>query len=80
VLPSFEDYCSLIAGLPDQFSSIDASTLTVYTIRPFAAEAEGQLTFSDGYMLNVWELLDLNSHTIRSYSYELDHAGERVWW
>ena len=80
MLPSFEDYCSLIAGLPDQFSSIDASTLTVYTIGPFAAEVEGQLTFSDGYMLNVWELLDLNSHTIRSYSYELDHAGERVWW
>ena len=41
---------------------------------------EGQLTFDGGYVLSVWELLDLNARTIRSYSYELDRAGERVWW
>ena len=80
MLPTFEDYCAQIARLPDQSSFIDSSTLTVYTIGPFAAEVEGQLTFSDGYVLSVWELLDLDSRTIRSYSYELDRAGERVWW
>jgi hypothetical protein len=80
VLPTFEDYCAQIARLPDQSSSIDSSTLTVYTIGPFAAEVEGQLTVSGGYVLSVWELLDLDSRTIRSYSYELDRAGERVWW
>lgn len=80
MLPTFEEYCAQIARLPDQFSSIDSSTLTVYTIGTFAAEVEGQLTFSGGYVLSVWELLDLDSRTIRSYSYELDRAGERVWW
>ncbi len=80
MLPSFADYCAQIARLPDQFPSIGSSTLTAYTIGPFAAEVEGQLTFAGGYVLTVWELLDLDSHTIRSYSYELDRAGERVWW
>jgi hypothetical protein len=80
VLPPFEDYCTQIARLPDQFPFIDSSTLTAYTIGPFAAEVEGQLTFAGGYVLTVWELLDLDSRTICSYSYELDRAGERVWW
>jgi hypothetical protein len=80
VLPPFEEYCAQIAGLPDQFSCIRSSTLAVYTIGPFAAEVEGQLIFDDGYVLDVWELLDLNTREIRSYSYELDQVGERVWW
>ena len=80
MLPAFEAYSLLIAGLLDQFPSIQSSTLTVYTIGPFAAEVEGELIFEAGYVLVVWELLDLSSRTIRSYSYELDCAGERVWW
>jgi len=46
MLPTFEDYCLLIANLPDQFPSICSSTLTAYRIGPFAAEVEGQLTFT----------------------------------
>lgn len=78
--PSFEEYCRLVAGLPDQFSSIRTSTLSVYTIGLFVAEVEGQLTFDADYVLDVWELLDLAAGSFRSYSYELNHAGERVWW
>jgi hypothetical protein len=80
MLPSFTDYCFLLASLPDQFPSILSSTLKAYTISPLTAEVEGCLTFEGGYVLNVWELIDLSGRTIRSYSYELDCAGERVWW
>lgn len=80
MLPAFEEYCRLIASLPDRFSSIRSSTLTVYTIGPFTAEVEGQLTFVAGYVLDVWELLDLSKGVIRSYSYELTCAGGQVWW
>lgn len=80
MLPSFSAYCILLADLPNQFPSIQSSTLAAYTIGPFAAEAEGVLTFEGDYVLNVWELLDLSSRTFRSYSYELDRAGERIWW
>jgi hypothetical protein len=80
VLPPFEEYCALIAGLPDRFPSIRSSTLTTYTIGPFVAEVAGQLIFEAGYVLFAWELLDLSSNTIRSYSYELNRDEERVWW
>jgi hypothetical protein len=80
LLPDFDAYCQLIAGLPDQFPSIQSSTLVVYTVGPFVAEVEGQLLFKDDYSLDVWELLDFSSGTIRSYSYELDRLEERVWW
>lgn len=80
MLPPFEEYCHLIAGLPDQFPSIRSSTLAVYTIGPSVAEVEGQLAFDSGYVLDVWELLDLSTGSIRSYSYELNRAGECIWW
>jgi hypothetical protein len=69
MLPPFDEYCILIAGLPNQFLSIQHSTLTAYRIGPFAAEVEGQVTFASGYVLTVWELLDLSSSVICSYSY-----------
>jgi len=80
MLPRFEDYCLLIANLPDRFPSIQVSTLILYRIGPFAAEVEGRLTFASGYTLQVWELLDLSKGAIHNYSYELDRAGERIWW
>ena len=80
MLPAWDEYCLLIASLPDQFPSIRSSTLTAYTIGPAVAEVEGQLTFDGGYVLDVWELLDLSTRALRGYSYELTRAGERVWW
>ncbi len=80
MLPPFADYCQLIADLPQRFPFIQTSTLQVYTIGKNVAEVEGQLVFADGYVLDVWELLDLSARTIYKYSYELDRHGERVWW
>ena len=58
MLPIFKAYGLLLAGLPNQFPSIQSSTLTAYTIGPFAAEVEGKLTFEGDYVLNggrcVW--------------------------
>ena len=80
MLPDFESYAQFIATLPEQFLSIRSSTLIIYTVGPFVAEVEGQLNFVDGYTLDVWELLDLSSRTIRTYSYTLDRLDERIWW
>jgi len=68
MLPSFKDYCLLLAKLPEQHDFIQSSTLTAYTIGPLVAEVMGEVTFVEGYVLVVWELLDLSSQTIRSYS------------
>src|SRR3954447_3003255 len=80
MLPRFEEYCAFIASLPERFASIQSSTLTAYTIGPLTAEVEGVVNFPRDYVLFVWELLDLSTRTIRSYSYELDRNGRRVWW
>ena len=80
MLPEFNLYCELVAALPQRYLQIKSSTLRAFTIGPFAAEIEGQLTFADGFVLDVWELLDLSPRAIRRYSYALDQHGERVWW
>lgn len=80
MLPAWDEYCLLIANLPNQFPAIRSSTLKAYTIGPYVAEVEGQLVFEGGYVLDVWELLDLSTRAIRGYSYELTQASERIWW
>ena len=80
MLPSFNEYCAFIAQLSGQYPSIRYSTLQAHTIGPFAAEVEGQVFFELGYVLDVWELVDLSTHTIYNYSYELRRAEERIWW
>lgn len=80
MFPPLDAYCHLIAELPAQFPLIRSSTLTAYTIGPGIAEIQGQLCFPEGYVLDVWELLDLPAESLRAYSYELDRAGERIWW
>jgi len=80
VLPDFESYCQLVANLPNRYPSIRKSTLKGYTIGPFAAEVEGVITFERGFVLEVWELLDLSTRAITSYSYAVDRDGERMWW
>jgi len=80
MLPPFAEYCQLLADLPQQFPCIQASTLQAYTIGKYIAEVEGQVTFADGYVLSVWELLDLSTQTICKYSYELNRQGQRIWW
>ncbi|MFH1632456.1 MAG: DUF6516 family protein [Chloroflexota bacterium] len=80
MLPSFAEYCQLLADLPQQFPCIRTSDLRAYTIGKYIAEVEGQVVFDGGYVLSVWELLDLSTRTIRKYSYELDRHSARIWW
>ena len=80
MLPPFDAYCRQLAELPSQFPHCQKSTLTSYTIGPFVAEVVGALWFQGDYVLEVWELLDLSTHTIQRYSYELRQGAERLWW
>jgi len=66
MLSAFDEYCLLIASLPDRFPYIQSSTLTAYTIDPYSAEVTGQVIFAAGYVLNVWELLDLHTRDPRA--------------
>jgi hypothetical protein len=80
MLPSFEEYCALLADVPRRSQSIQSSTLRAFTLSRLTAEVEGEVQFDGGYVLVVWELVDLAQGRIANYSYELDRHGERVWW
>lgn len=47
MLPEFNRYCELLAALPQRYPWIKSSTLHAFTIGPFAAEIEGQITFAN---------------------------------
>lgn len=51
---------------PGRRYNVFTSTLAVYTIGPYAAEVKGRVIFESDYVLDVWELLDLSTRTIRS--------------
>ena len=66
MLPLFDDYCRLVADLPDQFACIKRSTLSVYTIGAFVAEVEGQLYFDYDYACKLYNYYIANSLLFRS--------------
>ena len=47
---------------------------------PTLAKLEGQVTFAGDVILDVWELIDFEAGCIRSYSYEISQAGEKIAW
>lgn len=79
-LPDFQTYSELLYALPEQYPQIQQSTLVVATIGRTLAKVEGQITFQQDRLLDVWELIDLELGRIRNYSYEIYQAGEKIAW
>lgn len=79
-LPDFQTYGALIYTLQERYPSIRHSTLVLATLGKTLAQLEGQVTFEYDVVLDVWELIDFEAGRIRSYSYELYHAGEQLAW
>ncbi len=79
-IPDFQIYGELIYSLQKRYPVIQHSTLVLAPIGPALAKLEGQVTFERNVMLDVWELVDFEDGRIRSYSYEIYHAGEKIVW
>jgi len=79
-IADFRTYGELIYALQEQYPSIQHSTLVLATIGPTLAKLEGQVTFDGEVMLDVWELVDFEAKRIRSYSYEIYRADEKIAW
>jgi hypothetical protein len=79
-ISDFQTYGELIYTLQDRYPSIQRSTLVLATIGPTLAKLEGQVTFANDVILDVWELVDFEAGCIRSYSYEMYQAGEKIAW
>lgn len=79
-LPSFQAYGEYVYALPEHHSRIQHSTLVLATIGPTLAKLEGQITFAENIILDIWELLDLEAGRILNYSYEVYRADEKILW
>ena len=79
-LADFQTYGALIYTLQERYPTIQNSMLVLATIGPTLAKLEGQVTFAGDVVLDVWELVDFAARRIRSYSYEIYQAGEKIAW
>ena len=79
-LSDFQTYGELIYTLPERYAVIQRSTLVLATIGPTLAKLEGQMTFREDVLLDVWELVDFDRGRIIKYSYEIRRSGEKVRW
>ena len=59
---------------------VTGSTLTLAPIGATLTKLEGRIECQGGVHLEVWELVDFAERRIRTYSYEVYRAGEKVCW
>ncbi|MEZ4732512.1 MAG: DUF6516 family protein [Caldilineaceae bacterium] len=79
---SLRDYELFIYTLPQQYTSITRSTLTVKQKGRLFAELDGELTFTAHCRLTVYELLTLTTTvvSINAYSYGAWQGSEKLYW
>lgn len=79
---SLRDYEFFIYTLSQSYNSIIVSTLTIKQKGRFFAELDGELIFTFGYRLAVYELLTLTTTAlmIHGYSYELWQGISKLYW
>lgn len=79
---SLREYELFIYTLPQRFPGILRSTLVVSQRGRTFAELAGEVLFSEGYRLNVYERLvwDTGVVTIEAYSYEAWRGSEELYW
>lgn len=79
-ISSVQDYETFIYSLPEQYPSVQFSTLVYIPLDAQGGEAEGSLFFPNDIELRVYELLDFITGRMIKYSYEVYQATEKVYW
>ncbi|MBI5082464.1 MAG: hypothetical protein HZB17_14360 [Chloroflexi bacterium] len=79
---SLRDYELFVYSLQEQFPSVRRSTLVLAQRGRLFAELTGELSFDDGYRLEIYERLawESESISIEGYSYEAWHNAEKIYW
>ena len=79
--PSYAEYEVLIYSLAESYpEQIKSSTLRLYTTSTRTARLEGELEFSNGLRLSVFEFIDFITDQIRDYSYTVFRSDEKIRW
>ncbi|MBI4789020.1 MAG: hypothetical protein HY782_18465 [Chloroflexi bacterium] len=77
---SIAEYAQLIYGAVENRPSIEASTLTLWSIGPQRAVVSGEVSFQYGIRLRAREVVDLENGRIESYGYEVYRGQEKLYW
>jgi hypothetical protein len=78
-LQSLAAYSHFLADALDR-TSIERSTVTLWSNSPFTGTAEGEVFFSSGFRLRMRQELDFDTELITSYGYEVYRGEERLYW
>jgi hypothetical protein len=79
-LDGIASYSTFVYALAERHPFVTHSTLILAPIGATLAKLEGRIECKGGTHLEVWELIDFAAHRIRTYSYEVYRAGEKVCW
>ncbi|MBF0236830.1 MAG: hypothetical protein HQM12_03930 [SAR324 cluster bacterium] len=78
-LNSLADYSLFITELLNR-SSMQRSTIVVWSDSPYTGTAEGEVYFAYGVRLRMREELDFDAGLITAYGYEVYHQENRLYW
>lgn len=79
---SLSEYETFLYGLPERVSTIRESTLVLVRRGTQMAIVSGELTFTSGHRLVIYEVLNTryNFVQIMSYGYETWHGDSLLYW
>jgi len=78
-LGSLSDYSSFVAEQLDR-SSVERSTVSIWSESPYTGIAEGEVFFNGGFRLRIRQELDFDARLITSYGYEVYKEEQRLFW
>jgi hypothetical protein len=79
-LDDIASYSRFVYALRERHPFVTGSTLTLAPIGATLAKLEGRVECQKGIHLEVWELVDFATRSIRTYSYEVYREEEKVCW
>ena len=79
-LDDIASYSAFVYALRERHPFVTGSTLTLAPIGATLAKLEGRIECQDGVYLEAWELVDFAERRMRTYSYEVYRAREKICW
>ena len=80
VLDDIVSYSAFVYGLAERHPIVTRSTLVLAPIGATLAKLEGRIECQNEVYIEVWELIDFAARRIRTYSYEVYRAEEKICW
>jgi len=78
-LHSVYEYSRFVVDLLAR-STVERSTVSVWSASPYSGIAEGEVLFRHGFRLRMREELDFDAELISSYGYEVYQGSEKLYW